>query len=73
MVYSGRKQDVLDMDWFIETFNQENKANGVSWDDAYQKVKEMVKEIFTTVELTHPEMHSKYVRDFFFIMNVNFL
>ena len=64
MTYSGRKQDEIDPEWFIQTFNQENKANNMTWDNVYARIKEMVKEAFVAVAETNPEMHNNLVRVF---------
>jgi len=64
MTYSGRRQEEIAPEWFLEAFDQQNKAKNVTWNDVYEKIKDMVREIFTTVARTHPEMHKDSVRHF---------
>jgi len=61
MTYSGRKQDEISPEWFLETFDQVHKDKNVTWPHAYGKIKEMVREIFTAIGRAHPEMHNKNV------------
>jgi len=62
MTYSGRKQDEIAPEWFLETFDQAHKDKNISWDLTYGRIKDMVKEIFTAVNRAHPEMHNKNCR-----------
>jgi len=61
MTYSGRKQDEIAPEWFLETFDQVHKDKNMSWNDVYGRIKDMVREIFTAVNRAHPEMHNKQV------------
>jgi tubulin--tyrosine ligase-like protein 12 len=53
----GRKLEQIHFDEFIKDFNEENKEKNVKWDDVYQNIKIMVKELFLAVKRTHPQMH----------------
>lgn len=46
---------------FIPEFNEEYKQRNVNWDQIYEKIKDMVKELFVGVEMKYPEMHAKNV------------
>jgi hypothetical protein len=51
---------------FIPEFNQEYKHRNIAWAQVYDKIKQMVKELFIGVEMKYPEMHTENVN--FFIL-----
>ena len=58
---------------FIPEFNNEYKNRNVVWDDVYNKIKQMVKELFIGVEMRYPEMHAENVSIFFFFDLIIFI
>lgn len=46
---------------FIPEFNNEYKQRNIVWDEVYNKIKQMVKELFIGVEMRYPEMHTDNV------------
>lgn len=46
---------------FILEFNEEYKHRNITWNEVYNKIKQMVKELFLGVEIRYPEMHTENV------------
>lgn len=53
----GKKLKQIHYYEFIEEFNKENEARGITWKHLYDKVRDMVKELFIAVQKDYPQMH----------------
>lgn len=58
----GHKLEQIHFEEFIKLFNQENKEKNVTWENVYDKIKQMVRELFMAVKQVCPQMANPKVR-----------